>query len=88
MSRASYVRLTPRRHPVITFPALGIEAGDGRLYAGFWEAQNDTPKRRVWFLVIGGIGTVKTPLNRQYMGVSKNRGGPQNGWFLVENPIM
>ena len=21
------------------------------------------------------------------MGVSKNRGGPQNGWFIMENPI-
>ena len=23
----------------------------------------------------------------QYMGVSKNRGYPQNGWFIMENPI-
>ena len=27
--------------------------------------------------LIGGIGTVKTPLNRQYMGVSKNRATPK-----------
>jgi len=22
-----------------------------------------------------------------YMGISKNRGQPQNGWFIMENPV-
>ena len=25
--------------------------------------------------------------SREYLSVSKNRGGPQNGWFMTENPI-
>ena len=26
-------------------------------------------------------------LKASHMGVSKNRDGPQNGWFVIENPI-
>ena len=32
-----------------------------------------------------GVEAQKTPLD---MGVSKNRGGPPNGWFTMENPIF
>ena len=32
----------------------------------------------VFFFFGGGV---------MYMDVSKNRGGPQNGWFIMENPI-
>jgi len=30
---------------------------------------------------------MKKNINTHYMGVSKNRGIPQNGWFMMEQPI-
>ena len=30
---------------------------------------------------------IKISQSTKYMGVSKNRGVPQNGWFIMENSI-
>ena len=33
------------------------------------------------------LGPIKKGSNLMQMGVSKNRETPQNGWFIMENPI-
>ena len=41
----------------------------------------------VFWLVFSSDSWGLESINTHYMGVSKNRGIPQNGWFMMEQPI-